>query len=101
MLHKKRIYIMAVLVRFLFGIYTVLAGSLLDQKSVLAGKVVSKISVGASVQEGAELVKVSTLAGTATASRATTDGIVREVLVDVGEQINSGTIVARIEPQQK
>ena len=63
MLHKKRIYIMAVLFMFLFGIYTVLAGSLLDQKSVLAGKVVSKISVGASVQEGAELVKVSTLAG--------------------------------------
>lgn len=53
------------------------------------------------MQEGAELVKVSTLAGPATASKATTDGIVREVLVDVGEQINSGTIVARIEPQQK
>ena len=50
MLHKKRIYIMAVLFMFLFGIYTVLAGSLLDQKSVLAGKVVSKISVGVSVQ---------------------------------------------------
>ena len=101
MLHKKRIYIMAVLFMFLFGVFTVMAGSLIDQKSVLSGKVVSKVSVGTTVQEGSELVKVSTLAGNATGTRATTDGVVREVLVEVGEQINSGTVVARIEPLQK
>lgn len=99
MLHKKRVMLFAAVFVCVIGVWTATASSMLEQHSVLSGRVISTVQIGTAVSEGSELVKVSTLAGSATAARATTKGIVREVLVSVGSEIKSGDIVVRIEAQ--
>lgn len=99
MLHKKKIMLLAALFVCVVGVWTATAASLVEQRSVLAGSVVSTVQVGQNVNEGSELVRVSTLAGSATAARATVKGIVREVLVANGSEIKSGDVVVRIEAQ--
>ncbi|MDF2563943.1 MAG: hypothetical protein K0Q53_338 [Massilibacillus sp.] len=99
MLHKKALIILVVLLLTVTGVWTVTASSLIEQHSVLSGTVVSTVAVGTSVNEGAELVRVTTIAGSATAARATTAGVVKEVTVQRGSRINSGDVVARIEAQ--
>jgi biotin carboxyl carrier protein len=72
----------------------------IDQTSVLSGQVVSQglVTPGTVVREGNVLVNVQTLAGPMPTARATSDGVVREVLVKAGETIRSGDVVARVEP---
>lgn len=96
MCHKKITLLFAVLFVLIVGVFTVNAASLIDQKAALSGKVVSAVQVGTHVEEGTELVRVSTLAGSATAARANAKGIVKEVLVHSGSVIQSGDVVARI-----
>lgn len=99
MLHKKAIVLLLIALTAAFGVWTATAASLLEQRAVLSGRVVSVVEVGSVVEEGAELVRVSTLAGSATAARATGKGVVKEVLVGEGAEIKSGDVVVRIEAQ--
>lgn len=99
MLHKKILIILVVLLLTVTGVWKVMASSLIEQHSVLSGEVVSTIAVGTRVNEGTELVRVTTIAGSATAARATTAGVVKEVTVQRGSKINSGDVVALIEAQ--
>ena len=99
MLHKRMLIILVVLLLTVTGVWKATASSLIEQHSVLSGEVVSTIAVGTRVNEGTELVRVTTIAGSATAARATTAGVVKEVTVQRGSKINSGDVVALIEAQ--
>jgi len=96
MLHNKKL-IAIVLVCVLLGLAQLTAAaSMIDEKTTLTGQVTWTVPVGQSVTEGSELVRVSTLTGSAAASRATTAGTVQEVLVKPGDNVKSGEIVVRI-----
>ncbi len=75
----------------------------LEVKSALAGVVEAQplVSVGDVVDDGQPLVYVRTpLTGSiSVAARSPRAGIVREVLVKSGQQIERGVLVARIEPR--
>lgn len=83
----------------LIGVLTAYAGTVVNQKAVLSGQVVMVVPVGTVVQEGTELVRVATLAGSATAARANQQGVVTEILVGVGSEIKSGDVVVKVEAQ--
>ncbi len=72
------------------------ASHLIDEMSILKGTVVSVVTVGQSVTEGDELVRVKTLSGSIAAARAATSGTVAEVYVKVGDTIAVNTVVAQI-----
>ena len=74
------------------------AAGLKPQKSSLSGTVVSTVSVGSQVSEGAVLVTVKTLAGTAPAARANCNGKVVSVEVSPGSTIAADQVVAQSEP---
>lgn len=102
MLRKKQIIVLAVL--FLaVAAWTVLANQLLDQRAVLSGTVMAaNLAVpGANVREGDILLVVDTITGPVPAARATTDGIIRQVLVRPGDAVKSGDVVVRIESVRK
>lgn len=77
--------------------------SWLEVKSALAGVVETQplVGVGDVVDDGQPLIYVRTpLTGSVSvAARAPRAGIVREVLVIPGQQIERGELVARIEPR--
>ena len=99
LIHKKTILLLAV-VFLATTIWVGSAANLVDQNSVLAGRVLANnlVSAGVFVKEGTVLVSVESIAGSAPAARATRDGVVREVLVRPGDLIKTGQTVARIEP---
>lgn len=101
-LHKKTI-LLGVVGILALSVWVASAVNLIDQQSVLAGRVVPQnlVSVGAPVKEGTILVRVESITGVSVAARATRDGVVREVLVKPGELIKVGQVVARIEPAAK
>jgi len=101
MLHKKSIIVLTLLFIVAIGIWTAAANALADQKAVLSGKVAAVVAPGATVREGDTLVRVETITGSVPAARATTDGVVKEVLVKPGVTITTGDIVARIQPVRK
>ncbi len=72
------------------------AAHLIDEASILRGEVVSVVTIGQTVTEGDELVRVKTLSGSITAARATVNGTVSEVYVKVGDVIGANTAVAQI-----
>ncbi|MBQ6713839.1 MAG: hypothetical protein IJN28_08680 [Selenomonadales bacterium] len=72
------------------------ASHLIDEASILKGKVVSVVTVGQTVTEGDELVRIKTLSGSITAARATVNGTIAEVYVEVGDTIGANTVVAQI-----
>ncbi|TMI75895.1 MAG: biotin/lipoyl-binding protein [Bacillati bacterium ANGP1] len=82
---------------------TALAADLLDVKSSLAGVVQEErlVKAGDQVEDAQPLVYVRTsLTGAiGVAARAPQDGIVREVLVQPGQRIERGDIVARLQPR--
>lgn len=77
------------------------AGTLVEEKTILAGKVTAAAAIGAAVKEGDALVTVETLAGPVAAAKATADGIVRDILVKEGDTIGKQTVVAIIETEEK
>lgn len=85
------------------GTWAMAADKTIDQTSVLSGRVVAQglVTPGTVVSEGNILVNVQTIAGPMPTARATSDGVVREVLVKAGDTIHSGDVVARIEPAHK
>ena len=102
MLHKKTI-LLGVACILALSVWVASAVNLIDQQSVLAGRVAPQnlVAVGAPVKEGTILVRVESITGAAVAARATRDGVVREVLVKPGDLIKAGQVVARIEPAAK
>ncbi|NMC32258.1 MAG: biotin/lipoyl-binding protein [Veillonellaceae bacterium] len=103
MLHKKTIILLSVACILALSVWVASAVNLIDQQSVLAGRVVAQnlVAVGTAVKEGTILVRVESITGAAVAARATRDGVVHEVLVKPGDLIKVGQVVARIEPAAK
>ena len=101
-LHKKSI-ILFVVALLIAMVWVVSAGNLVDQKGVLAGRVVAQdlVTPGTAVKEGRVLVRVESITGPAPAVRATLDGIVREVLVRPGDMVRTGDVLIRIEPNTR
>ena len=77
--------------------FMVFAAGAVQHTSVLAGKVSTIAAVGTSVKEGDVLVSVSTLAGSIPATRATVDGVVKEVLVEPGSAVTQGQVVVVVD----
>lgn len=77
------------------------ASPLLEVRSVLTGVVLEDgfVKVGTRVVEGQPLiyVRMPLTGATAPAATAPQDGVVREVLVQVGKRVSQGDVVARIE----
>jgi len=96
MLHKKAIIGVAVAFLLMAGSLLVTATAAVDQIGVLSGPVTDVVTSGVTVQEGDILVRVDTLTGPVPAARATSNGVVTEVLVKPGDTIKFGDIVARI-----
>lgn len=96
MFSKKIIIATTVVLLLIASSLIVTANAAVDQIGVLSGKVIYLMAPGTAVREGDILVKVDTLTGPATAARATTNGVVAEVLVKPGDSIKIGDIVARI-----
>lgn len=65
--------------------------------SVLNGAVVQAIPAGTAVHEGDVLVTVQSLAGPMAAARASESGVVKEVFVQPGQNVQQGTVVMVIE----
>ncbi|MEG6585098.1 biotin/lipoyl-containing protein [Dendrosporobacter sp. 1207_IL3150] len=101
MLHRKSIIVFTLVLIAAVGIWSVSANALIDQKAVLSGKVTGVVAVGASVCEGDTLASISTITGSLPVARATTDGIVKEVLVHPGDSVRSGDVVARIQSTRR
>ena len=96
MLHKKTIIIAITAIFLIAGSLLVMASAAVDQVGVLSGPVTDVVASGTTVREGDTLVRVNTLTGPVPAARATTSGVVAEVLVKTGDSIKIGDIVARI-----
>ena len=74
--------------------------ALVDQISVLGGKVSSQklVTPGERVKEGQILLHIESFAGPVPAARASSNGVIAEVLVKPGSQITSRQVVARLRP---
>lgn len=83
------------------ALFSVLATSALaadvSYTSVLNGAVVQAVPAGTAVHEGDVLVTVQSLAGPMAAARASTSGVVKQVLVQPGQKVQQGTVVMVIE----
>jgi len=97
MLRKKTIIGVAIAVFLIAGSLLVTANAAVNQISVLSGSVTNVVAAGSAVREGDTLVRVDTLTGPVPAARATSKGVVTEVLVKPGDSIKVGDIVARVE----
>lgn len=103
MLHKKQVIVLVISLTVAVAVWTAWANALVDQRVVLSGQVMAggMAAPGTAVREGDILLVVNTITGPVPAARATSDGIVREVLVRPGDAVKSGDVVARIEPGRK
>jgi len=97
MVRKHIVKIVAIVVFLLAGSLLAMASAAVDQIGVLSGTVTTLVATGTTVHEGDILVRVDTLAGSVPAARATTKGVVTQVLVKQGDSIKIGDVVARIE----
>ena len=97
MLNKKTMIVSLVILLLIAGSLLVAASPAVDQRGVLAGKVISLLAPGTAVREGDILIRVETMTGPVPAARATTNGVVSEVLVKPGDSIRVGQVVARIQ----
>lgn len=100
MKHYKKFAVIAVLIMVSVAFWGVSASNAVDQKAVLAGRVLPMglVASGAIVREGSPLLFVDSITGAVAAARATTDGTVREVLVKPGDTVKTGDVVVRIDP---
>lgn len=93
---KKLRYILAVLA-VTFTMMSAVFAADVSYETVLSGNVVSVSSAGTPVKAGDVLMTVQSLAGPMPAVRANTDGIVKNVLVYPGTQVQQGTVVLVVE----
>ena len=68
-----------------------------EQKAVIAGTVSSTVAEGTTVKMGDSLVEISTLTSTSVAARATVNGVVKQVLVKVGDNITPNQVAVYVE----
>ncbi len=103
MIHKRGILLLVLALVVLIGAWAAASNSVVDQKSVLSGTVLSSnlASAGSIVREGDVLVVVDSITGPVPAVRATVDGKVKEVLVKPGDMIRTGDVLVRIEAAHK
>ncbi len=100
---KKMLFKLLLLVALIVGAAIwqndVLAAAIAEQRSSLAGTVLTDqlAVVGQNVREGDVLLKVQTISGAVPAVRASTDGVVRQVLVHPGERVAAGQVVVKLE----
>lgn len=94
---RNIIIIVAVCLCMIAAITFAMGNKQIEQKTVVAGKVSQTIAVGTVVKSGDALISISTLTGTAPACRATVNGTVSQVLVNVGDIVTSGQVVVYIE----
>ncbi len=81
---------------FSSGYHMASAQSSVDEISALAGTVTWTAQPGTTVKEGSDLVKISTMTGSITACRASSDGTVIQILVHPGESIKAGQVVGKL-----
>ena len=67
-----------------------------EAKAVLSGEVSWTINKGETVTEGTELIRIRTLTGEITAARAPRKGKVIEVMVQPGDEVKRGAVVAKM-----
>lgn len=102
MIRNRKVLLLLAVAMTIFAVSLVSAANVLvDQKSILSGKVHAAIGPGSIVREGDVLVVVNTLLGPSPAVRATVDGVVRELLVKPGADVRQGEIALRLEPKVK
>lgn len=89
---------MVVMASSVLGISTVEAADVAEQ-AVVGGKVVSAVSVNTPVKEGDVLVSIESLVGAVPAARANSDGVVKEVRVEVGDTITKQQVVVILETE--
>ncbi len=95
-MYKKFLTGMLFLSLIVGGVHFVAAGGLRAVTSTLSGQVSWTAAVGTHVDEGSEIIRISTLTGSAAAARASASGTIKEVLVRPGENVERGMLVARI-----
>lgn len=93
---RRTAVIFLAVIFLLAGAGAVWASSLTAVTSSLSGQVTWTAEAGRQVEEGDEIVRISTLVGEAAAARATVSGTVHEVLVKKGDMLSAGQIVAHI-----
>ncbi|MBP2655577.1 MAG: hypothetical protein H6Q73_3146 [Firmicutes bacterium] len=100
---SKRTIVLAIILVVGLAAWALAAGSIVDQKGVLAGTVLPNglVTAGSVVREGTVLVVVDTMTGPAPAARANVDGRVKEVLVAPGDNIKTGQVLVRIDTSGK
>ena len=103
MFQPRNISILVLVILIIAVAWATAAGTSIDQKGVLAGKVLigGLTTPGTDVREGDILVFVETITGPAAAARANLDGKVKEVLVKPDDVIKTGDVLVRIEPTGK
>ncbi len=101
MFRSKRVVLLTLILLSVFAVWAY-ADTLVAQTSTLSGTVSAQglVLQGAVVREGQVIVAIESVAGVASAARATVDGTVVEVLVKPGDRVKSGQIVARIKPSK-
>ena len=88
-------FVMAILI--VLGVLGSAKAADVSQEAVLSGKVIYVIAPMTPVKEGDVLVSVDSLVGAVPAARADADGVVKEVLVKVGDHIDKKESVAVVE----
>lgn len=94
---KRKLIMLSCVFALLMSSVAFAMGSQVEQKAVVTGVVTSTVAPGTNVKMGDSLVEISTLTGTTAASRATANGVVKQVLVKVGDNITPGEVVVYIE----
>ncbi|MDU2063688.1 MAG: biotin/lipoyl-binding protein [Sporomusaceae bacterium] len=99
---KMKIVCITILLVALVAAYSSAAG-LVDQKGVVPGKVAAQslVTEGMHVSVGTPLVMVATPVGLVPATRANVNGVVRQVLVQPGDTVNTGDVLVRLEAVQR
>ena len=92
--YMKFLVMAAVGVSLATGFVFTASAANVNQESVLTGQVVS---VGTVVKEGDVLVTVQSLTGPMPAARSTVNGVVTNVTVKNGDQVNRAQVVAVVD----
>lgn len=88
--------VIAAVLLFAIGLAMKFVTADVEAKSILSGEVSWTIDKGEAVAEGTELIRIRTLTGEITAARAPVKGKVTEVLVQPGDEVKRGAVVAKL-----
>ncbi len=94
---RKYLILSTIIALMLTTVGLAMGNKQVEQKAVIAGTVSSTVAEGTTVKMGDSLVEISTLTGTSAAARATVNGVVKQVLVKVGDNITPNQVVVYVE----